>query len=133
MNPNSPGRGSVEDDIELIGVHEGAQLHQGGYHHLPTNAIAFHDEDIAQTDDDDSRALLVANGCEVRQRKSDIWSQIKDIVIEVDGFSYEETHAQRITQSAPTLLLTTISLLFTGKLLDKVSVCVPVLPSIHVL
>ncbi len=92
MNPNSPGYSSVGDDIELVGIHDiqeiqRTDLHeniQGGYSHLSTDT--FDDEENGQTDDDDSRAFLVANGHEVRQRKSsylDIWPQIKGIVIEV--------------------------------------------------
>jgi len=93
MNPNSPGHSSVGNAIELVGIHdiqERTDLHeniQGGYSHLSTNDT-FDDEENGQTDDDDSRAFLVANGHEVRQRKSsylDIWPQIKGIVVEVHG------------------------------------------------
>jgi hypothetical protein len=93
MNPNSPGHSSVGDAIELVGIYdiqERTDLHeniQGGYSHLSTDDT-FDDEENGQTDDDDSRTFLVANGHDVRQRKLsylDIWPQIKGIVVEVHG------------------------------------------------
>ncbi|EJD06222.1 solute carrier family 41 member 1 [Fomitiporia mediterranea MF3/22] len=70
----------------------------------------FESEDGTASDDEDNIALL---GSDSQSRRRDLsekrnegtWTQVKDIVIE----------------TAPTLLLTTVGLLFTGELLDHVS------------
>ncbi|TFK31972.1 solute carrier family 41 member 1 [Crucibulum laeve] len=120
MNPNSPGYSSLEDDIEMIGmddVAEAAEIphHQNGTMDAPPYSRVAPAEDSDDEDlehDEGSRALLDGWGDAQPSRRErllkpfgKLWPQIHGIVIE----------------SAPTLLLTTISLLFTGKLLDQVS------------
>ncbi|KAF8801408.1 hypothetical protein BYT27DRAFT_7114977 [Phlegmacium glaucopus] len=69
------------------------------------------DDDDSVSDDDGNRGLLTGNVASTYRRErskpplAKLWPQIKSIVIE----------------SAPTLFMTTISLSFTGKLLDRVS------------
>ncbi|KAG6907514.1 hypothetical protein DXG01_008603 [Tephrocybe rancida] len=111
MNSQSPGRGSslLDDDIEMNSL-QGAQQQQPRQ-----SGLDFHDDDDDEEDEGDSvedinEALL---GSQNRYKATrhlyntagDLWPQIQSIVIE----------------SAPTLLFTTIGLLFTGKLLDRVS------------
>ncbi|KDR81991.1 hypothetical protein GALMADRAFT_240399 [Galerina marginata CBS 339.88] len=111
MNQNSPGDTSVESDIEMIDisdVEEGAPIPpkplQNGHARPETD---WDDDDEANADDEGSRGLLSGSVQKMRFEVSPVkvWPQVKGIVVE----------------SAPTLLMTTISLLFTGKLLDKVS------------
>ncbi|ESK82467.1 solute carrier family member 1 [Moniliophthora roreri MCA 2997] len=98
--------GNERDDIELSSLRhysgsppESSRLHQ--------NARSY---DLEDGDDDDEEALLGSRGDSRRDNTSQVqrhkrWPQVKNIVIE----------------SAPTLLFTTLGLLFTGKLLDQVS------------
>ncbi|RDB19190.1 Solute carrier family 41 member 1 [Hypsizygus marmoreus] len=113
MNPKSPGNGLVDDDIEMIGLEDVAERppHANDTKHLPpVHTEDEEDEDDHDLGEDSRRALLNSNE---RSHATDplklstgkLWPQIKSIVIE----------------SAPTLLLTTVGLLFTGKLLDRVS------------
>ncbi|EAU81850.1 solute carrier family 41 member 1 [Coprinopsis cinerea okayama7 len=120
MNGNSPGNAAVDDDIELIGMSDVAQRP------APSKPTPPADDTPKRQDEDDSdeefdgeeggQALLAASGRpnghhyppsqpSRLKRGMDVWKQVNGIVIE----------------SAPTLLLTTISLLFSGKLLDQVS------------
>ncbi|EEB95835.1 hypothetical protein MPER_05135, partial [Moniliophthora perniciosa FA553] len=100
--------GDERDDIELSRLHhhsesppESSRLHQ--------NARSYDIED-GDENDDDEEALLGSRGNSRRDSTNSVqlhkrWPQVKNIVIE----------------SAPTLLFTTLGLLFTGKLLDQVS------------
>ncbi|CAA7260901.1 unnamed protein product [Cyclocybe aegerita] len=93
-------------------VQDAPKRHQNGPHipHLVPNEDSD-DSDDEHPNDDGNRGLLTGSLRSERHFEppkasaARIWPQIKSIVIE----------------SAPTLLMTTISLLFTGKLLDKVS------------
>ncbi|KAF8898263.1 Mg transporter [Gymnopilus junonius] len=112
MNQNSPGRMSTESDIEMIEVDDIApsqKPHQNGYGQALTQEPESDDDDepIPIHRDDTYRGLLSGSiqKAYFEASPSKLWPQVKGIVIE----------------SAPTLLMTTISLLFTGKLLDKVS------------
>ncbi|KAH9483604.1 Solute carrier family 41 member 1 [Psilocybe cubensis] len=107
MNPNSPGHDSLESDIEMIDVREATsppKLHQNGHIHPDPE---WDDDDETLPNDDGSRGLLSGNAERTRFETKSVkkWPQVKSIVVE----------------SAPALLMTTVSLLFTGKLLDKVS------------
>ncbi|KAF4614609.1 hypothetical protein D9613_003392 [Agrocybe pediades] len=125
MNPNSPGRDSLDSQIEMIDIHEEQvplknQQNGHGNGHARRQEEQEHERVLDEEDDDDdlrrqdededdsgSRGLLSGS---VRKASFDVsparvWPQVKSIVVE----------------SAPTLLMTTVSLLFTGKLLDKVS------------
>ncbi|KAF8061747.1 Mg transporter [Lyophyllum atratum] len=111
-NAQLPGNGSVEDDIEMIGLEDVAKrphspLHQNGH---GTRWQDLDDEDDEDDGEDTSQALLGSPGrvharTRVVNSVGKLWPQIGNIVIE----------------SAPTLLFTTIGLLFTGELLDQVS------------
>ncbi|PPQ76906.1 hypothetical protein CVT24_008672 [Panaeolus cyanescens] len=115
MNPNSPGYDSIDDDIEMIGIHEAQDSHttqEKPPMYASTRSSESDSEDEEETHQDDgSRALLSGSAERTRGREpplepsQKIWPQVKGIVME----------------SAPALLMTTISLTFTGKLLDKVS------------
>ncbi|PPQ82355.1 hypothetical protein CVT25_008316 [Psilocybe cyanescens] len=107
MNQNSPGHDSLESDIEMIDIRE-AELppkpHPNGHSSADPE---WDDDDETLPNDDGSRGLLSGNADRTRfeTKSTKKWPQVKSIVIE----------------SAPALLMTTVSLLFTGKLLDKVS------------
>jgi len=98
MNPNSPGRASLEDDIEWIGMEDVAELSK------PLNPSSTHasalppqaptcsddDEDEFDTDrDEGSRGLLSSSthGASYSARYLEpvgrIWPQVESIVIEV--------------------------------------------------
>ncbi|KAF4604330.1 hypothetical protein EYR40_001509 [Pleurotus pulmonarius] len=112
MNPQSPGNPRISEESESFNSPP-----------IPLNPLAaldgkytsylngdLDDEDDDDTADQGSRALLGSReGTRGRERvakfATGLWPQIKGIVIE----------------SAPTLLLTTVGLLFTGELLDQVS------------
>ncbi|KZT18819.1 hypothetical protein NEOLEDRAFT_1142857 [Neolentinus lepideus HHB14362 ss-1] len=108
-----PSDTSLSDDIELanledIAVTPNPKLHPNG--HIGNGFQYSYDSyDDDDGDGDGNRALLHdedrTSETGIAPDSSTIWDQVKSIVIE----------------AAPTLLLTTISLLFTGKLLDRVS------------
>ncbi|KAF8955560.1 hypothetical protein BDZ97DRAFT_1673673 [Flammula alnicola] len=89
-------------DIDVIQEH--SKTNQSGHVSVP-NGDSYDEDEILN--DDGSRGLLSGNIQRSRFEVSPakLWPQVRGIVIE----------------SAPALLMTTISLLFTGKLLDKVS------------
>ncbi|KAG9318055.1 hypothetical protein JVU11DRAFT_119 [Chiua virens] len=96
----------IDDDIELGALHTSPEPPSGS----PKNGHVeqYEGEDEVDHDDDDGRAALLA--AEGRTRGTERlymsrWKQVSGIVLE----------------SAPTLLLSTVSLLFTGELLDHVS------------
>ncbi|OAX36013.1 Mg transporter [Rhizopogon vinicolor AM-OR11-026] len=96
------------DDIELDTLQDIAVTPQAGYRAAEYDSQDF-DEDI-EHGNDGSAALLGSGGRtrgneRIPFRAGNIWSQVGSIVVEC----------------APTLLMTTISLLFTGELLDRVS------------
>ncbi|KAF8162747.1 Mg transporter [Crassisporium funariophilum] len=115
MNPNSPGHGSIESDIEMIDRSEISDqpkaTKNGSPAYTPHDVVGFDSDDEEMLDDEGDRGLLTGNSDRTRDHErfeppsAKLWPQVRSIVIE----------------SAPTLLMTTISLLFTGKLLDKVS------------
>ncbi|KAG5641149.1 hypothetical protein DXG03_005888 [Asterophora parasitica] len=110
MNPQSPGKGSLDEDIEMIGLEDvvksSQSLHQNGGLRTP----GAEDSDDEDDHGDDGRQALLGfderPGRHERLTKSvgTLWPQVKNIVVE----------------SAPTLLFTTVGLLFTGKLMDQV-------------
>ncbi|KAF9453714.1 hypothetical protein P691DRAFT_657998 [Macrolepiota fuliginosa MF-IS2] len=97
MDASSPGhsRDSVDDDIEVIAMDD----------ILDKNKHMQDDEDDDVDDNGDVALLGYQSPRHHFSSPKRLWPQIKGIVLE----------------SAPTLLLTTVSLLFTGKLLDQVS------------
>ncbi|KAF6758209.1 solute carrier family 41 member 1 [Ephemerocybe angulata] len=115
MNPNSPGNGALGDDVEMAPIVDVAerpakpQNGSSGRQAPPTPEDSDYDDEFDV--DDGERGLLSSSRhteshVEARHlRAGKLWHQVKSIVVE----------------AAPTLLLTTISLLFTGKLLDNVS------------
>ncbi|TFK25742.1 solute carrier family 41 member 1 [Coprinopsis marcescibilis] len=127
MNGNSPGKAAVESDVELIEMDdvEDRAVPPMKSSEIPvaannTRQPRVEDEDESDDDLDNNegeRALLSstrqrtvhyfppAHSGSRLQRVRDTWPRVRGIVIE----------------SAPTLLLTTISLLFSGKLLDQVA------------
>ncbi|KAJ8699219.1 hypothetical protein PTI98_002358 [Pleurotus ostreatus] len=112
MNPQSPGNPRISEESESfnsppIPLNPLAALDGKYTSYLNGDLDDEEDDDIA---DQGSRALLGSReGTRGRERvakfATGLWPQIKGIVIE----------------SAPTLLLTTVGLLFTGELLDQVS------------
>lgn len=102
------------EDIEMSMQSSNGHSNGNGYHHMSAQSaqprkeddnVHYEDEDSGGEEDDE--ALLGSPA--PMQRHGDpqgLWAQVKGIVLE----------------SAPTLLLTTIGLLFTGELLDSVSV-----------
>ncbi|KAG6817053.1 hypothetical protein H0H87_000465 [Tephrocybe sp. NHM501043] len=110
MNSKSPGQGFglLEDDIEMNGLASGRRDHLPSSNH--NEGHHYHDDENSDSEEDVDDALLgPQNRYKVQSRfvssAGELWPQIRSIVIE----------------SAPTLLFTTIGLLFTGKLLDRVS------------
>ncbi|KAH8824420.1 solute carrier family 41 member 1 [Flagelloscypha sp. PMI_526] len=97
-----PWKDSTSDDLDLES--------QPNQHHSNYSRDDFSDE---EEDHDDEQALLGQPNSQSRVRgperislgKNTWWFKIKDVILE----------------AAPTLLLTTIGLLFTGELLDQVS------------
>ncbi|EPQ50613.1 hypothetical protein GLOTRDRAFT_82149 [Gloeophyllum trabeum ATCC 11539] len=113
---SSSSETSSSDDIELetlddIAVTPNPRLHQNGSGHKHSYEVVYdQDDDYSADADEGSRALLDnvdrPRGRErIPEQETGVWSQVKSIVIE----------------TAPTLLFTTIGLLFTGELLDHVS------------
>ncbi|GLB35589.1 putative divalent cation transporter [Lyophyllum shimeji] len=112
MNSQSPGNGSLEDDIEMIGLEDVVKKPRSPPHQ---DGRGMHSHDFEDSDDEDEhadgrQALLgsqerSSGHVQLVSSVGRLWPQISSIVIE----------------SAPTLLFTTIGLLFTGELLDKVS------------
>ncbi|RXW21813.1 hypothetical protein EST38_g4037 [Candolleomyces aberdarensis] len=121
MNQNSPGRGSLDDDVEMLAINGAADRHDhkplNGAPHRPADESESSDSDDDEFDvDEGQRGLLESPGHHDGQRREytgssrletagKLWHKVKSIVVE----------------AAPALLMTTISLLFTGKLLDSVS------------
>ncbi|OJA11197.1 hypothetical protein AZE42_06241 [Rhizopogon vesiculosus] len=96
------------DDIELDTLQDITVTPQAGYRAAEYDSQDF-DEDI-EHGSDGSAALLGSGGRtrgneRIPFRAGNVWSQVGSIVVEC----------------APTLLMTTMSLLFTGELLDRVS------------
>ncbi|KAF8643554.1 hypothetical protein AX16_008942 [Volvariella volvacea WC 439] len=111
----SPSPGSSSTDIELAGIRTSKELEPDySPHDLDYDRHSDDDDDVGGAGshgDEGSRALL---GSQERTRGREriewrdfktIWAQVRNIVVE----------------SAPTLLFTTVGLLFTGKLLEEVS------------
>ncbi|KAF5386660.1 hypothetical protein D9615_002041 [Tricholomella constricta] len=118
MNPQSPGKSSLDEDIEMIGLVDVVKRPQSPPdQHGHQNGDLPHDPEDSDDEDnhgEDGRQALLGSHERTPSRDrlvqsvksvGTLWPQIQGIVIE----------------SAPTLLLTTIGLLFTGKLLDQVS------------
>lgn len=106
---------SHDEDIELAGLNGPSTV---------TPVYARDDND--ESEDEDDIALL---GSQERPRETTrtrsvtkLWPQISDIVVEVLLRIHSVELLFNLSQSAPTLLLTTVGLLFTGELLDHVSV-----------
>ncbi|KXN83227.1 Solute carrier family 41 member 1 [Leucoagaricus sp. SymC.cos] len=91
---NSGHRDTLDDDIEVIAMEDMFDKHND-----------FPDDSDDDGEDTGEAALLGHRSPRHHFSPQRLWLQTKNIVLE----------------SAPTLLLTTISLLFTGKLLDQVS------------
>jgi solute carrier family 41 len=109
-------------DIELNDIDPGSSSIQKPLYNGQHNGLEYQDSE--NLEDDDEEALLGSHpsqGPEQLPRK--LWPQIRGIVIEVNH-NYPTTipGGNNYCQTAPTLLLTTVSLLFTGELLDHVSV-----------
>ncbi|EIN07878.1 Mg transporter [Punctularia strigosozonata HHB-11173 SS5] len=114
--PSPPStRASSEHDIEMIHMEEVAvtpRPEQNGHSHHVKYEHEENDEDD-EDEDEGARALLGSRASHDRPRGRERldeddtgkWLQVKGIVIE----------------TAPTLLLTTLGLLFTGELLDHVA------------
>ncbi|KAF9265966.1 hypothetical protein L218DRAFT_956933 [Marasmius fiardii PR-910] len=99
-----------QDNIELDSLHR----RSNSYEYLGRDNARSYEEDEDETrngnlNDDEEALLGNSRGFEVTQGPVSRWLQVKGIVIE----------------SAPTLLFTTLGLLFTGKLLDQVSQWLP--------
>jgi solute carrier family 41 len=101
--------------------------------------VQHDDDDMSVTSEDDGEVALLDSSRQSRRRDSsvrsridpDVWEQVKEIVLEVSGClvfcalrsSFADASFDgRDGQTVPTLLLTTVGLLFTGELLDHVSV-----------
>ena len=125
----------VDHDMEMIAMND-VHLRDHPRQNGDTLFEIDSDDDDSASEDDGSRGLLTGNSersYRHEQRQSprqsppqkSVWPQIKSIVIEVRvdylHFLLDELIIS-IAKSAPALLMTTISLSFTGKLLDKVSV-----------
>jgi len=129
MESDSPGRVSSEDDIEMISLPDVVERERRK--ELAKDTYAEEDEEP----EGDERALLSGAIQTEPARETHIstgrrvWPQIKGIVVEVSDKVTVLLSSSFPVQSAPTLLMTAVSLLFTGKLLDTVSVryfCRPV-------
>lgn len=85
------------------------------------------DDGFSDGDDEGARALLGSDD-QTRWREglvrdpTSTWAQVKDIVIEVGRSVACYGRKLTLMKTAPTLLFTTVGLLFTGELLDHVSV-----------
>ncbi|KAJ3540995.1 hypothetical protein NMY22_g4075 [Coprinellus aureogranulatus] len=109
MNSNSPGNGPQDEDIEMRAMDDVAEPPPKYHDGSATTSDSEDEFDV----DDGERGLLGGNGHAERDytplsklsTAGRLWHQVKSIVVE----------------AAPALLLTTVSLLFTGKLLDTVS------------
>ncbi|KAF9464530.1 solute carrier family 41 member 1 [Collybia nuda] len=117
MSPKPPGHVDLEDDIEMIGMEDVERTRsprENGTNtksYIPVRDTTAEDSDDEE-DDDEEEAIQALLGSPHRSRTKKLldpigkrWPQVGSIVVE----------------SAPTLLLTTVGLLFTGKLLDQVS------------
>ncbi|KAJ3521405.1 hypothetical protein NMY22_g12334 [Coprinellus aureogranulatus] len=109
MNSNSPGNGPQDEDIEMRAMDDVAEPPPKYHDGSATTSDSEDEFDV----DDGERGLLGGSGHAERDyahlskfsTAGRLWHQVKSIVVE----------------AAPALLLTTVSLLFTGKLLDTVS------------
>lgn len=133
--PSDDDEGS--DTFEMANLEDVAVTpnpHKQGYHtpFLPDDRGNQSDseDDDDEGDEEGGRALLGPSGrTRGRERSSrpapGVWKQVKGIVIEVSTKRVLIVRAasQSALQTAPTLLLTTVGLLFTGELLNNVSVC----------
>lgn len=87
MNPNSTGHESVEDDIEMIDIHEVQKFHPNEY-----RTVAINDDldDDDNPDDDGNIGLLSGNPQNAHLgvlSPASVWAQVRSIVIEVRGRS----------------------------------------------
>jgi hypothetical protein len=80
MNPNSPGRDSTEDDIEMISIQEVQQFHSNEY-----GLVAADDEDVHDNSNDDGSTGLLSGS--PQKTRASAWLQVRSIVIEVRGKS----------------------------------------------
>lgn len=138
MNLNSPGD-SVED-IEMSDINDIPLTPKTPKSRPDNGHIPFLDADTYDEygdSDDGSRGLLSGSIERSRfdQPAGKIWAQVKGIVVEVRRNMLLRSLLlnKYATQSAPALLMTTVSLLFTGELLDKVSVRFIDMPSWYLL
>jgi len=88
MNPNSTGRDSIEDDIEMIDIQEVQQFHPNEYKPVATDTDF--DDDL-NSNDDGNTGLLSGSPQKVR---ASAWIQVRSIVIEVSRRSdYRDSDA----------------------------------------
>ncbi|KAF5365558.1 hypothetical protein D9757_010905 [Collybiopsis confluens] len=124
--------------VELNALHDGQQLQSQQQQQQSASLESglkssfindHHDEDDEFSEHGDDEEALLSTPHDERQpsrdkiEKNGRWAPIKDIVLEVIisiQFTYGLRNLKHF-QAAPTLLLTTIGLLFTGELLDQVS------------
>lgn len=85
MNPNSTGHESIEDDIEMIDIHEVQKFHPKEYRPVATNDDLDDDDN---PDDDGNIGLLSGSPQNPRLgvlSPASAWAQVRSIVIEVCG------------------------------------------------
>ena len=93
MNPNSTGHESIEDDIEMIDIHEVRKFHPNEYRPVASNDTLDDDDN---PDDDGNIGLLSGNPQNSHFQvlsPASAWAQVRSIVIEVCGRSH---HCRRI-------------------------------------
>lgn len=95
MNQNSPGKDSLESDIEMIDIHNlepPPKPQQNG--HTTSPEPEWDDDDETLPIDDGSRGLL--SGSVERTRfdaaPAKVWPQVRSIVIEVRNMSCSSFH-----------------------------------------
>lgn len=135
MAPPSPTSSSLssENDIEMFSLDE---INVSPKHYEPQDTAQSPPDDHDSDDDDDGgesgeRALLGEN-TQTRWNGKPLsisvgsWEQTSGIVVEVSASSFRSSVSNAgpgSAQTLPTLFVTTLSSLFTGKLFSKISVC----------
>ena len=87
MNPNSTGHEPIEDDIEMIDIHEPRKFHPNEYRPIAAND----DLDDDENPDDDGNIGLLSGRLQTTHlgvsSPASAWAQVRSIVIEVRGRS----------------------------------------------
>lgn len=87
MNPNSTGHEPIEDDIEMIDIHEPRKFHPNEYRPIAANG----DLDDDENPDDDGNIGLLSGRLQTTHlgvlSPASAWAQVRSIVIEVRGRS----------------------------------------------